>query len=69
MIRPATSRKISGSVLLSTTITTDGSLVFNIKMNLHELQITTGHRTGSLKFTATEMQWLAKISESATRSQ
>ncbi|EFC1641691.1 hypothetical protein FA822_18545 [Escherichia coli] len=61
--------EISGPVLLSTTITTDGYSVFNKKMNQHELQITTGHRTGSLKFTATEMQWLAKINESATRSQ
>ncbi len=38
-------------------------------MNQHELQITTVHRTGSLKFTATEMQWLAKNDESTIRSQ
>ncbi|EPW1928848.1 hypothetical protein ACWE6V_004841 [Escherichia coli] len=61
--------EISGPVLLSTTITTDGYSVFNKKMNQHELQITTARRIGSLKFTATEMQWLAKINESIIRSQ
>ena len=57
--------QISGPVLLSTTITTDGYSVFNKKMSQHELQIKVGSRTGSLRFTATEMQWLAKINESS----
>ncbi|EOM4452423.1 type 3 secretion system effector OspE2, partial [Shigella sonnei] len=42
---------------------TDGYTVFNKKAAIYELQIPAANRTKTLKFTATEMQWLTKINE------
>ncbi|HFR5993813.1 TPA: type 3 secretion system effector OspE1, partial [Shigella flexneri] len=42
---------------------TDGYTVFNKKAAIYELQIPAASRTKTLKFTATEMQWLTKINE------
>ncbi|ELZ9235709.1 hypothetical protein U1T59_004214 [Escherichia coli] len=60
--------EVSNPVLLSSTVTTDtvttdGYTVFNKKAAIYELQIPAANRTKTLKFTATEMQWLTKINE------
>ncbi|EPS7692733.1 hypothetical protein A0U98_05015 [Shigella boydii] len=55
--------EVSNPVLLSSTVTTDGYTVFNKKAAIYELQIPATNRTKTLKFTATEMQWLTKINE------
>ncbi|EOW8484351.1 hypothetical protein [Shigella sonnei] len=55
--------EVSNTILLSSTVTTDGYTVFNKKTAIYELQIPATNRTKRLKFTATEIQWLTKINE------
>ncbi|EMQ4782594.1 hypothetical protein WG787_004622 [Shigella sonnei] len=56
--------EVSNTILLSSTVTTDGYTVFNKKKTaIYELQIPATNRTKRLKFTATEIQWLTKINE------